>query len=87
MNYVKIALKKYCGESDATLFAPFMDHLKRLHKAERMDFLKKSLSHIARNEPYLARAFPFAYLIGNHYTLEELWHIDRNPEVILDLID
>ena len=69
--------QRFCTESDATLFAPFTDHLKRIVPEERPNFLKESLAHIGKTEIYLAKAFPFSFLIGNQYTLEQLKYIDK----------
>jgi hypothetical protein len=74
-----------CKESDANLFTPFTDHLKRLSPGERRPFLKKSLTYIDKTNSYLALAFPFTFLIGNIYSLKQLRYIGRNPELILDM--
>jgi hypothetical protein len=78
--------QEFCKETDATLFIPFTNHLKTLAPNEQERFLEKSLAHISKTRPYLARAFPFSYLIGNQYTLEQLKYIDRNPLITLHQI-
>lgn len=75
--------KENCDKSDADLFKLFNEDLRNLPKDQQNAFLKNTLQYLKKEIGILADAFPFTHLIGECYTLDELYHIQDNPDEIL----
>lgn len=76
--------KENCKETDASLFDLFNAELQKLKPNKKLEYFRKALDAVRKEDAFLADSIPFTYLIGKRYTIEELSHIKDNPHKVLE---